>query len=874
MNHPARIHGRLDRHRPGLLLVLFASLVGLSLLVGLGMQLADKVTQLRTAPRDNTQYTLFQTSTEFMALKTAWLEAGGKPGPGADELRKRFDVFYSRVNLLRTARITSNLRQDPSVAAHITSLGQFLDENARIVDAAGHETPAGWNQLGAAIEALQPEVTALVADALKQFAKASDKERQEFEHLLLTLAGLVTLMGMMLATSLLNVQRKAHVLRKQSINLVESQQQLKATVASALDAVIIADKHGTIIDWNDEAVACFGYSRDHAVGRTMSELIVPEKMRAAHEAGMKRYLESGEAKVIGNRIEISALNATGHEFPIELAVGSANTSSGPIFIAFARDISDRKAKQEELRKAAERARAGEKAKSAFLAVMSHEMRTPLNGILGTLELMCDTPLNPRQRKLVETANMSGELLLDLINNVLDLSKMEADKLELRPEQLDLRQMLEQLSDMLAPSLLETGNQLRVHLDNSIPEGIVADPARLRQVLINLLSNANKFTGKGWISLDCQLEQTGSGPGEASLRVSISDTGIGIPKHRIGDLFQEFAQIDPSFRRRQGGTGLGLVISRRTVEAMGGKIGVSSTEGQGSTFWFVVPVQLNNGPARWQTGGQVAAVAAAETQSKLTGHILVAEDNFTNAMVVTDMLEGDGHSVVHVRNGREAVAAVRQGSYDLVLMDISMPEMDGIEATLLIRDYEAEAGKACLPILALTANAMPDEVERFHKAGMNGCLTKPIRKQKLMDAIQSVLSGAAAQKEGGALMTETAGNELPVIDTGVLEKLEDATSASLVSRVLSKYIEEAATMLRKAQAAAEAGDMEALRKAAHSLSGSSSTVGAMRLQVLVSSIEVDCMEGEDAAALAKAATLDAVGKETCQLFEELARSRAA
>lgn len=868
------MQGKLESHRPGLLVVLFASIVGLSLLVGLGMQLADKVTELRSAPRDNTQYTLFQTSTEFMALKTAWLEAGGRPGPQAHELRKRFDVFYSRVNLLRTSRITSNLRQDPAVAAHIANLERFLEANVKIIDASGHETLAGWSQLGAAIEALQPEVNALVTDALKQFAKASDKEREEFEHLLLTLAALVTLMGMMLATSLLNVQRKAHVLRKQSINLVESQQQLKATVASALDAVIIADKDGRIIDWNDEAVACFGHSRDHVIGRTMSELIVPEKMRAAHEAGMKRYLETGEARVIGNRIEISALNASGNEFPIELAVGSANTSSGPIFIAFARDISDRKAKQEELRKAAEQARAGEKAKSAFLAVMSHEMRTPLNGILGTLELMCDTPLNPRQRKLVETANMSGELLLDLINNVLDLSKMDADKLELRPEQLDLRQMLQQLGDMLAPSQLETGNQLRMHVDDRIPDAIVTDPARLRQVLINLLSNANKFTSRGSISLDCQLEKTGSDAVEARLRVSISDTGIGIPKHRIGDLFQEFAQIDPSFRRRQGGTGLGLVISRRTVEAMGGKIGVSSTEGQGSTFWFVVPVQLCSQPAIAPGDPEIAASPDAAIESKLAGRLLVAEDNFTNAMVVSDMLEGEGHTVVHVKNGREAVAAVRQGSYDLVLMDISMPEMDGIEATLLIRDYEAETGKPCLPILALTANAMPEEVERFHKTGMNGCLTKPIRKQKLMDAIQSVLAGARDHKEDGPAMTETAGNEVPVIDTGVLEELELATSASLVSKVVSKYIEEAATMLRKARSAAEAGDMEALRKAAHSLSGSSSTVGAMRLQELVSSIEANCMNGEDEAALAKAGRLDAVGQETCQQFEELARSRAA
>ena len=866
--------GKPERHRPGLLLMLFASIVGLSLLVGLGMQLAEKVTQLRAAPRDNTQYTLFQTNTEFMALKHAWLRAEGRAGPAADELRKRFDVFYSRVSLLQSSRITRGLRQDPGIAQQLGVLDRFLRDNSGLIDAGEHETRQGWSQLGTAISAIQPVVNSLVSDSLQQFAEASDAERAEIEHLLLSLAALVTLMGTMLATSLMNVQRKAHVLRKQSANLEESQQQLKATVASALDAVIIADKDGRIIDWNDEAVACFGHSREHAIGRTMSEVIVPEKMRAAHEAGMKRYLETGEARVIGNRIEINALNASGQEFPIELAVGSASTAGGPIFIAFARDISDRKAKQEELRKAAERARAGEKAKSAFLAVMSHEMRTPLNGILGSLELMCDTPLNPRQRKLVETANTSGELLLDLINNVLDLSKMEADKLELRPERFDLRLMLQQLDDMLTPSLLENGNSLRIHVDDCVTGAIKADPARLRQVLINLLSNANKFTSRGSISLDCQLDQPGSSESKPSLRVSISDTGIGIPRNRIGDLFQEFAQIDPSFRRRQGGTGLGLAISRRTVEAMGGKIGVSSTEGQGSTFWFHVPVEMCSDAGSSQGGLAPVAARDANPPVKLTGRILVAEDNFTNAMVVRDMLESEGHTVTHVKNGREAVAAIRHGSHDLILMDISMPEMDGIEATMLIRDHEAEAGKPGLPILALTANAMPDEVERFHKAGMNGCLTKPIRKQKLIDAIQSALSGASEQKELETIMTETSGTELPIIDTGVLQQLEAATSANLVSRVVGKYIEEAASMLRKALSAAEAGDMEALRKAAHSLSGSSSTVGAMRLQKLVHGIEVHCVEGETEAALDKAQQLGAVGQETCQQFEELARSRAA
>ena len=860
--------------RLGLMMLIVLGVVGLALVAGLGLQLADKVKLLRAAPRDNTQYTLFQTQTEYMALKAAWLESGGRAGPGADDLRKRFDIFYSRVNLLKTWSIGREVRRDPVVSRHLENLDRLLNNGAAIIDAGKHASLPGWQQLGTQIHTVQSDVDGIVHRSLQQFALQSDNERAEFEQLYLALATLVTFLGLLLASAMVNMQRKASTLRKQSVSLEESRQQLQATVASALDAVIIADKDGCIVDWNDEAAACFGYRREQAVGRNMAELIVPAAMRGAHEAGMKRYLETGEPRVIGNRIEINAQHATGHEFPIELAVGSARTSSGPIFIAFARDISDRKAKQEELSVAAERAKAGEKAKSAFLAVMSHEMRTPLNGILGTLELMCDTPLNPRQRALVETANMSGELLLDLINNVLDLSKMDAGKLELRQEQFDLRLMLQQLHQIIAPSLQENSNCISITIDDRIPSGIETDPSRLRQAIINLLSNANKFTSHGSVSIDCQLEPSGTSADQALLRFSVSDTGIGIPNHRLGELFQEFSQIDPSFRRRQGGTGLGLSITRRTVEAMGGKIGFTSTEGYGSTFWFTVPVGLVVSFAVSHVDAADSEALAAPAASKTAGRILVAEDNFTNAMVVTDMLEAAGHQVVHAKNGKEAVAAHRNGKFDLVLMDISMPEMDGIEATLLIRAAELEDGKPPLPIVALTANAMPDEMERFHMAGMDGCLTKPIRKQKLLDAVQSILGSCDSPEQEAGKTMNTQTTEAPVIDHAVLEELEQATNPALVARVLDKYLEEAAAKLHAARDAAGAGDLDTLQKMAHSLSGSSSTVGACRLQQLVASIEAHCINGDAELALALARELENVGMETCQHYASLAEARAA
>ncbi|MFY0610707.1 MAG: PAS domain S-box protein [Hyphomicrobiaceae bacterium] len=332
--------------------------------------------------------------------------------------------------------------------------------------------------------------------------------------------------------------------------LHESRERLAATVTSALDGVIVADAQGKIVELNEQASHCFGYSRDYAIGRDLAELIIPERMRAMHSAGMKRYIESGETKIIGQRIEIFALHAEGYEFPVELTVDAAHSSGGKIFVAYVRDISERRKNEQDLQEARENAEAADETKSRFLAVMSHEMRTPLNGITGVLQILRDTPLAPDQRELIETAERSGELLLDLINDVLDISKMDAGKLRLNKSDFISSDLFQRIVEIMSVDLKARRNTLTIQVDENIPTLLHGDGKRIMQILLNLTSNANKFTNGGQIHLVMRLVKMEAE--HAVLEFSVSDTGIGIPEDRLKNVFSEFTSLEDSYNRRQGG----------------------------------------------------------------------------------------------------------------------------------------------------------------------------------------------------------------------------------------------------------------------------------------------------------------------------------
>jgi CheY-like chemotaxis protein/nitrogen-specific signal transduction histidine kinase len=403
------------------------------------------------------------------------------------------------------------------------------------------------------------------------------------------------------------------------------------------------------------------------------------------------------------------------------------------FTGVIRDISRRVQQQRELEKAKRAALEASKSKSEFLANMSHEIRTPMNGVLGILQLLKETQLDASQKKYIETALASGYSLLGIISDILDFSKIEAGKGQLTPAPVAVRPIFRSAIDSFASMIDADRVEVAVTVAGNVPEIIVTDEWRLKQILYNLIGNAVKFTAYGTIAIDLRLAALKSG-NRAILECVVRDTGIGVNEQMIERLFEPFVQEDGSFRRKVGGTGLGLSIVKNLVELMGGKVRLESSLGLGTSVVFTINVAI--GTRTPETESQSARSSAEPSQI----NVLVVEDEAINAMVISAMLSKLGHQVEVVDNGRSALKKLAAKSYDCIFMDIQMPEMDGMETTRIIRS-DTSATYCAVPIVALTAHAMKGDREKFLAAGMNDYLAKPIEVHLLTAVLDRLLSAA-------------------------------------------------------------------------------------------------------------------------------------
>jgi PAS domain S-box-containing protein len=568
----------------------------------------------------------------------------------------------------------------------------------------------------------------------------------------------------------------------------EAYRKLSTLQAAILDhggfAVISTRVDGTIELFNRAAEQMLGYCAEEVINKVNPGLFhdpieVVERARSLSAelgvqvaAGFDTFI-ARSLRGLPNEFEWTYSHKSGRRFPVLLSVtalrGPNNELTG--FLGMAADISERRereqalerarielqtqfteltqakerieqeaAKQvgllEELALARDAAKADTEAKSSFLATMSHEIRTPMNGIVGVLHMLQSTSLDDEQKRLVDLALRSGHDLVQITSDILDYSKLEAQKAEIEVSDFDLGTLVQDAIALLAPSAASKSLQLDSHVAAGVPLQLQGDAHRIRQILLNLMSNAIKFTTKGLVRVE--IDQSALMDGRVLLSIKIRDTGIGIEPTACAHLFDRFTQAHLSTTRRFGGSGLGLAICKQLTELMGGQIGVDSTPGIGSVFWVDLPLSRASQPRRESDQATPSLLPPMR--------LLVAEDNATNQLIIRAILESLGHQVTLVGNGQEALDRVQQGDFDLVLMDVQMPVMDGPTATREIRRLAHPASQ--LPIIALTANAMPGDRESYVAAGMNDYVSKPIDPRRLMEVL-------ARQQANGRLLLSPA-----------------------------------------------------------------------------------------------------------------------
>ncbi len=817
--------------------------------------------------------------------------------------------------------------------------------------------------------------------------------------------------------------------------LLAEQAVKSGVIEQSLNAIIVIDDEGMVNDFNKSACRIFGYLKDEVMGREMADLIIPEDQRHHHRSAMKLYLETGQGNILNQRIEVLAMRKNRELFPIELTVFPIHTMGRTVFAAAIQDITERKKVEVESLESKDNAEKSNQYKSQFLAAMSHEIRTPMNAVLGLLGLVKETKLDEQQARYISTALESGQGLLTLINDILDFSKIEAGKLSLEYHDFNVSQTLYGLIELMQVRAKNSNVSLVSYIDPKISDYLNGDQGRIRQILLNLISNAIKFTDEGCVIV--RLDMLELHKNRYELCLSVEDTGIGIKASDQEKLFDDFVQADSADNRRHGGTGLGLSISKKLVDLMGGRIELESEEGKGSRF--SVYLNLEQGKSRevsffpmrlegihiamlcgvradalvlkdqmQSMGAKISTVTnvesvfalfeddsvdvmfadyrelpyeadrfidefqfyfpnipcfllmdnesqnisdyfknlgyrnciytsvrrnilAAEIESSLgrdvSKHsgpisdtssykidssipfrILLAEDSQANQLVAINVLENAGYKVDAVANGLEAIKAIQGLPYDVILMDLQMPEMGGLEATENIRKLPSTISE--VPIIAMTANVLGEVKSQCKAVGMNGFISKPINKDELFTRLSTLYQkkeqfiiaqqtpifdheyirddhamGNAATNffdtSQAVIYTTTEVSEesasAEYISKKVLFQLIEDTSLSAVQRMMAVFENETNKRIYSMADLIVNENWVELGKEAHSLKSSAASYGALTLSTLAAKIELDVTTLNDAEIkkqLANYSVLSTLGSESLSQLKSLLETQDA
>ncbi|MBW4981929.1 response regulator [Mameliella sp. CS4] len=831
---PERTRGREERawlsSLPNWLtgIVLVMILVSIAVLV---LDLQQQTRRLASSAADNMQWTLGQAEVELMALEIAALRAD-KGDDSLSEVRLRYDIFYSRVETLTESHRFEALMQIGVMPERIEEIQAFRKTWLPFIDGPDEALQAALPTLAEDARSVRATVRDTSLAGVEFFSQQGFAQRDSLSRSMVRVGLLTVTLVILLAVLALMLFRLARKSDAEARANRETRERIETILSTSLDAVVVSDEAGRILDYNGAAERIFGYDRNQALGADMADLIVPDHYRAAHRRGMDRFRHDGDARVIGKGIvRLDARRSDGTVFPVDLSLARAQSPAGEIYVAFLRDISDRVRNEAELKRARDRAIAGEKQKAELLAVMSHEMRTPLNGMLGTLELVDDKALDARHQRYLRIVRESGRILLRHVNDVLDISRLDAGKMTLRKTGFDLVSLLEDIIDNQRQHASARGNRLILVPPNPELHRVYGDPERLRQILLNLVGNAIKFTWNGRITLEADCAA-----GLESVELRVTDTGIGIAEEDIDRIFEDFVTIDSTYGRSTSGTGLGLGISLRLATVLGGELGVESEPGDGSVFWLRVPL------APPEEKPMPEAPSPERSERPPACDILLVEDNEINRLVGRDLLERDGHRVETANSGEAALAILATRCFDVVMMDISMPGMDGINVSRALR--RRGGINATTPVVATTAHALPQELEAFHAAGMQAVLIKPLTLDAIRKVLTEVLTGNAPDRPA-PINAPAPGDRTAVIDEAHLDEMRQELAPARLRHLHERFLFEMTDFAHAMPDLAHGGTdgRATLAAEAHRMAGSAAMMGAGRLVVLLQEIEQEAKAGD-------------------------------
>ena len=627
----------------------------------------------------------------------------------------------------------------------------------------------------------------------------------------------------------------------------ETELRLAASAFDATEGIFITDPESKIIRANAAILNMTGYTSEDIIGESPDRLI---KLKHYPELA-EQYLWDNFQSDTPAQCEAYMTPLEGDDYPIWLSLSQVYDDADVIthYVAHVIDITERKRFEQALETARSDAEKANRTKSQFLANMSHEIRTPLNAIINLNSLLLDSRLDHAQQQLAIAANQGGKALSTLVDDILDFSSIEAGKLKLLKHPFNLRKLVADLDALFRPQAMSSGLEFRTSVNSSTPQWVSGDEIRLRQVLINLLGNALKFTDTGFVELTVEPSK------KRRIVFRVRDTGIGVSTEDALLIFSEFSQADDSLTRRHKGAGLGLTISQRLVEKMEGVIQYEPGPDTGSLFWFAIPLKPAAEPEQVQN--------FVPDQMLVNARILVVEDSKANQMVAQAILEKAGCEVELVSNGQEAIEAAREHLFDAILMDLSMPVMDGLQATRLIR--ELNCGSSSVPIIAMTANVFAEDRLKCMQAGMNDFITKPIQPSKLLTQLAHWLDPEQTVSKVDEELNAHY-QSIEVLDEEQLSKMESETSTELMAEVIGIFLEETQAHLDALRAAGDQVDSSTLVSEAHAIKSSSGTFGALRLYESARRVESLAREGRHEQAIQSTRRIFEAAEETFTVYE--------